>query len=195
MHYVYGTDLKDTQSYIKLQIPAAHNVTKTPLGMSQKTQKLPLTQLKDKLLSVVYISFFCHKPSMRDRRGHSHLIAYLGISVSTSDLVNAMATLFLTLLRADTSDCLRGQLHALQCSVTLKLFKKLSLFLGYLLQHTVSLSNDKCSYITRARSRHIFNTDRRELITTRTMLDRFHWRYCCVNFFRIGLLVHKFTGL
>ena len=58
MHYAYGTELKDIKSYMKLKIPAAPNLTKTRLGMSQPTQKLPLTQLHNKLLSVVYVSFF-----------------------------------------------------------------------------------------------------------------------------------------
>jgi hypothetical protein len=58
MHYANGTELKDRQNYMKLKIPAALNLTKTRLVMSQPTQKHPLTQLHDKLLSVVYVSFF-----------------------------------------------------------------------------------------------------------------------------------------
>jgi hypothetical protein len=58
LHYAYGTELKNMQSYIKLKIPAAPNLKKTRHGMSQTTQKLPLTQLHDKLLFNVYVSFF-----------------------------------------------------------------------------------------------------------------------------------------
>jgi hypothetical protein len=43
---------------MKLKIAAARNITKTQLGISQPTQKLSLTQIHDKLLSVVYVSFF-----------------------------------------------------------------------------------------------------------------------------------------
>ena len=58
-HCSFGTELKDMQTYMKLKIPAARNVNKTRLVMSQPTQKLSLTQLHDdKLLSVVYVSFF-----------------------------------------------------------------------------------------------------------------------------------------
>jgi hypothetical protein len=58
MHYAYGTELRDMQSYITLKIPAAPNLTKTRPAMSQPTQKLPLTQLHNKLLSFVYVAFF-----------------------------------------------------------------------------------------------------------------------------------------
>jgi len=58
MYYAYGTELKDMQSYIKIKIAAAPNLTKTRLVMPQLTQKLPLAQLHDKLFSVVYVSFF-----------------------------------------------------------------------------------------------------------------------------------------
>jgi len=58
LQYAYGTQLKDIKYYMKLKIPAAPNLTKTRLGMSQPTQKLPLTQLHDKLLFNVYVSFF-----------------------------------------------------------------------------------------------------------------------------------------
>jgi hypothetical protein len=48
LHYAYGAELKDMQSYTKLKIPPAPNLTKTPLGM---------TQLHDTLLYKVCISF------------------------------------------------------------------------------------------------------------------------------------------
>jgi hypothetical protein len=56
-HYAYRTKLKDMQSYMELKIPAAPNLTKIRLDMSQPTQKLPLTQLQDKLLSFVFGPF------------------------------------------------------------------------------------------------------------------------------------------
>ena len=107
MHLDYGRDLNDMQSYMKLKIPAARNVSKTRLVVSQPTQKLSLTQLHDKLHSLI----FFHKTSMRGRRDHWHLIAYLGVSVSIKDKVNVTATLSVpevTLLDAVTSDYLRG---------------------------------------------------------------------------------------
>jgi hypothetical protein len=57
MHYAYGTELKDMQGYMNLKIPSAPNLTKIRLDMSQTTQKLPLTQLHDKLLSFVCVPF------------------------------------------------------------------------------------------------------------------------------------------
>jgi hypothetical protein len=84
MHYAYGTELKDMQSYMKLKIPAVRNVTKTRLGVSQPTQKLPLTKSHDKLFPS-FMFLFSHKTSMCDRPGHRHLKAYLGISMSVQD--------------------------------------------------------------------------------------------------------------
>jgi hypothetical protein len=58
MHYAYGKELKDMQSYMKLKIPVAPNLTKTRLDMSQPTQNLPLAQLHYTLLFVIYVPFF-----------------------------------------------------------------------------------------------------------------------------------------
>ena len=106
------------QTYMKLKIPTAPKVTKSRLGLSQPTQKLSLTQLRDKLHPVLYVPPpGPHKTSMRDRRSHLHLIAYLGVSVSIKDKVNAMATLSVpevTLLNAVTSDHQRGQMRGLE---------------------------------------------------------------------------------
>jgi len=90
MHYAYGTELKDIKSYMKLKIPAAPNLTKTRLVMSQPTQNFHWYNY-----TISYFpSFmfpFSHKISLRDRRGHSHLIAFLGISMSIRDKVNVIA--------------------------------------------------------------------------------------------------------
>ena len=54
---------------------------------------------------------------MRDRRGHSYLTIYLGVSMSIKGKVNAMATLSMpevTLLVAVTSDYLRGKRRGLE---------------------------------------------------------------------------------
>jgi hypothetical protein len=56
MHNANGTVFKDMEGYIRLKIPAASNLAKSRLVMTQPTHKLPLTQLHDKLRSVVYVS-------------------------------------------------------------------------------------------------------------------------------------------
>jgi hypothetical protein len=116
MHYAYGTELKDIKSYMKLKIPAAPNLIKTRLVMSQPTQNFHWHNY-----TISYFpSFmfpFSHKISLRDRRSHSHLIASLGISMSIQDKVNAISTLSVpavTLLGAVTSDYLRRQLRGLE---------------------------------------------------------------------------------
>jgi len=60
---------------------------------------------------------FSRKSSKRDRPGHSHLIASLGISMSIQDKVNAISTLSVpevTVLGAVTSYYLRRQLRGLE---------------------------------------------------------------------------------
>jgi hypothetical protein len=154
--HAYGTGLKDMPNYMKLEIPAARNVTETRLVTSQPHKNIHWHNYTTGYFPS-FMFLFSHKTSSRDRRGHLHPIAYLGVSRSIKDKSQCNGNF--SSARCDTVGRCHKRLSAratarlrIQCYREI-IVKTIFLFLGDVFQHSVSFSNGKCSYITRLRSR------------------------------------------